>query len=96
MTTALWSLAIIGSGIALAACSSGVMQLGPDTYRISLEGVTLGGSEADAITTAGRHCTSMSKRLNVMSMQGTPMSYATYATATVNFQCVPLSAQATR
>ena len=71
------------------------MQLGPDTYCISLEGMTLGGSEGDAIAAAGRHCTSLGKQPNVISMRGTPMSYATYANATVNFQCVAVLAKAT-
>jgi hypothetical protein len=82
--------------LVLVSCggSSGVLQLGPDTYRVSAESLSLGGAEADVVGTAGRYCAAMGKQINVMSMQGSPyVSYASYASATVNFQCVASSAK---
>ena len=72
----------------VAACSSGVMQLGPDTYRVSIEGMSLTGSEAEAIAAANRHCTAMGRQVDVLAMKSTPYSMASYANATVNFKCV--------
>ena len=73
---------------ALSGCSSGVLQLGPDSYRVSTEGMTLGGVEADAVNTAGRHCASLGRKLTVQSMNSNPYTLVSYAAATVNFRCV--------
>ena len=81
----------IATSVGIAGCNSGVMQLGPDTYRVSTESMSLGGAESEVVGLAGRHCAAMGKQPNVLSMKGTPyVSYASYATATVNFQCVAL------
>ena len=85
---------VIGLSLALCSCSSsGVMQIGPDSYRISTEAMSVGGAESDAISAAGRHCASLGRQLNVTGMMNRPyISYASYASATVNFQCVPVKA----
>lgn len=74
--------------IAITGCSSGVLQLGPDLYRISEEGNFMGPTEAAAMRAAGQHCTGLGRRLDVQSMNGRPASFGQYAVATVNFRCI--------
>ena len=76
--------------LTIAGCSSGILQLGPDLYRVSVEGMTLGGTEAEAVKQAGAHCAAMGKQISTQGMQSEPMrAYSSYATAAVTFRCVP-------
>ncbi len=78
----------------LAGCgsSSGVMQVGPDAFRISSEAYSISGAETDVVEAATRHCASIGKQVNVTGMSHTPYVLgASYASATANFRCVPRS-----
>jgi hypothetical protein len=75
-------------GAMLTGCSSGVMQLGPDSYRASAEGMSLGSAESDVMSTAASHCAHMGRQVMVQSIKSRPSAYATYAAASVNFQCL--------
>ena len=51
----------------LAGCGSGVLQLAPDTYRVSTESMSLGMAEAEVVSSAGKHCTALGRQVAVQS-----------------------------
>lgn len=74
----------------LAGCggASGVMQIGPDTYRTSAEAVWLPGAEESVLRTAADYCAKQGRQMMVQSMQSRPSAVATYAAASANFMCL--------
>lgn len=78
---------IVGLGV-LAGCSSGVLTIGPDTYRISTEALSRGAAEAEVVGAANKHCASLGRQAVVGSIDSTTASFATYAGAGVTFKCV--------
>lgn len=82
----LLSLCLIVSG---CANSSGVLELAPDTYNITVEvGQIFGvaGAKKKALGDAKAHCTSQGKTIVVQNIQANINSYA--AVADITFMCV--------
>jgi len=75
----------------LAGCGSGVLQLAPDTYRVSTESMSLGMAEAEVVSSAGKHCTALGRQVAVQSIDSTKASLGAYASAAATFRCVPLT-----
>jgi hypothetical protein len=88
-------LGLIVIVFALAACSTGVVQVDKDTYMVSEKAAgcgfaTAGGQEADAYKKANEYCKSRGQEVEVVSTtakEGVP--FARCASATVKFKCVP-------
>lgn len=84
--------------LALAGCTtSRVLEIGPGTFRVSAEAMTIPGAEEAAIGTAGNHCRGMGRQMASQGITTTPYrSYSNYASAVVTFQCVPVGSPPAR
>ncbi len=78
--------------LALGACasSSGVFQVGPDTYRITTTAITsfggAGTARAEAIRTANAHCAAQGKQALVTNAEMD--SQFTQGSSDVTFRCI--------
>ncbi|GGG50997.1 hypothetical protein GCM10010964_42830 [Caldovatus sediminis] len=72
--------------------SSGVLQLGPDTYRSSAEAHPLAGgtaaAEQTALEAAQRHCASLHRAVLVQDIGTAPATSWNNARASVSFRCL--------
>lgn len=80
--------------VAVTSCAgvTGVVKTGPDTYMVANHG-TMGWSsgpaqKARAIQTAGAHCSTLGKQLEIISEAETPGGFGQIASAEVHFKCV--------
>lgn len=84
----------LSSLVFLAGCatSSGVMQLGPDTYTISTHASVVRGGAAGAkrmaLEEASRHCASMGKEILVMNTGVYASNYGKGSDADLTYQCL--------
>ena len=84
------------TAVLLTACAShtGVVPMGKDTFLIAKQQATgfpgLGNMKAEIIAEASRHCTSMNKEVQVVSMQETQPPYilGNYPRSEVQFMCL--------
>lgn len=79
------------AALALTACAdTGVMQVGPNRYRITTEsGWTVGTAETSAIREAQAHCATLGRTADVQVVASRPYSpYRHYAGASVEFVCL--------
>ncbi len=84
------SAMITACALLLATCGgpSGVLRLGPDTWRVSNEALTLGGAEASVLRAAEAHCAGQGRQMMVQSISSRPSAYGSLAAASVNFRCL--------
>lgn len=79
----------------LSACTSttGVIQIGQDTYMIGSQGKSPGGfsgteAKALAFAEAQKHCAGLGKKVQVINTQQSDMAFGKNATAEVQFMCL--------
>lgn len=72
--------------------SSGVLRLGPDTYRTSASAAPIAGgavaAERAALDEAQRHCASLHREILVQTLHTTPAIPFNQARASVSFRCL--------
>jgi hypothetical protein len=83
------------SVLLLSACTSttGVIQIGQDTYMIGSQGKSPGGfsgteAKALAFADAQRYCAGLGKKVQVINTQQSDMAFGKNATAEVQFMCL--------
>lgn len=87
-------IALMASVVVLAGCaqSSGVLQLGPDTYTVSVHAAPVRGGESGArkiaLNEAGQQCRSMSREIFVTKITSGPSSHFPGGTVEVTFRCL--------
>ncbi|WP_406622921.1 hypothetical protein [Acidovorax sp. SDU_ACID1] len=78
----------------LSGCaqSSGVLQLGPDTYTVSVHAAPARGGEAgarkQALTEAAQQCQAMGRNILVDNLSSGPSTHLPGGTANVAFKCL--------
>ena len=82
------------SALSLVACaqSSGVQQVGPDTYQVSVHAAPARGGAAGArgiaLSDANAHCMAMGKQIMTQSISSGSSSHLPGGTVEVTFQCL--------
>jgi hypothetical protein len=84
----------LGAALLLAACaqSSGVMEMGPDTYSISVHAAPArggtSGAKRIALTNANEFCRSQNKRIFVTNISSGASAHFPGGTVDVTFRCL--------
>lgn len=86
---------VVATGVAvLTGCaqSSGVLQLGPDTYTVSVHAAPVRGGESGArkiaLNEAGQQCQSMRREIFVTNITSGRSSHLPGGTVEVTFRCL--------
>ncbi|MCY1420999.1 hypothetical protein D9M71_366400 [compost metagenome] len=88
------SLITIPLVVSLSACvqSSGVLQLGPDTYSVSVHAAParggVSGAKEVALTEASSACHTQNKEILVTNLSSGPSAHFPGGTVDVTFQCL--------
>lgn len=85
-------LIILLLGLAGCASSSGVIEMGPDSYMISREAGSgfsgVMGVKTEALKEAGAHCAAVGKNLRVTKTEETTPGFGVYPRSDVYFMCL--------
>lgn len=81
------------AGLLLSGCgTSSVLQLGPDTYRVSAVAPPIAGgvaaAEEAALGAAQRYCASLRREVLVQTLGTAPARLGGQARSSVNFRCL--------